>query len=248
MGEPLRLAPLVEALCEFRFASFDNAEWDLTLPGRLYELIGKEFSVSFPVSEVRFQIQHPVGTVSPSQVIIGPQRVQLRRADESAMVQLGPNLLVINHLQPYQSWEVFCSLIIRIFSQYTELCKQSVLDRIGLRYVNQIPVPSEEGFELSNFLTVVPNLKDSLERPLTGFQQRYEIDYDKPLATLIHQTAIIERMDRGVGILLDLDFNSQKVGSFANILEIKEWLNLAHDHINAAFRSSLNTEFYNSLK
>jgi uncharacterized protein (TIGR04255 family) len=247
MGEPLRLSPLIEAICEFRFAALEGDSWDLTIPGRLYNLICDEFSINSQVSEIG--IQFHVSSSGTSQAISETPRFQLRRPDGSAMVQTGPNLLVINHLQPYQSWEVFSSLIVRIFSEYVTLLGEFNLKQIGLRYINNISLKDEgDLFEISDYLNTKPNLLNSLDRPLLSFHQRYDIFYEELSAKLVHQTAIVSKSDTESVLVLDLDFNSDRVGDFNDLDKVKSWIDKAHDCIDSAFIDSLNIKYYEKIK
>jgi uncharacterized protein (TIGR04255 family) len=246
MGQPLKESPLIEVLCEFRFAP--SSAWDWTLPGRLYERIGKEFSERSQVNQFLFQIQEEAdNSESSPQIINVPQRIQLKRPDETALVQVSPNILVVNHLPPYPLWENFRDLIGKIFSEYINLCENLNLSGIGLRYINQIPI-SPEGFDISQFITLKPNLTGVLDRSLSSFHQRYDLAYESLKAVLIHQTGITEIQDDEFAIVLDLDFDSQEVDELKNITEIYKWLDEAHQHLSDAFIASLNPEYYQRLK
>jgi uncharacterized protein (TIGR04255 family) len=246
MSQPLKGSPLIEVLCEFRFAP--SSAWDWTLPGRLYERIGKEFSERSQVNQVVFQLQEETdNTEALPQIINVPQRLQLKRPDKTAIVQVGPHILVVNHLAPYPLWENFRSLILRIFSAYIDLYGDFTLSGIGLRYINQIPI-SPEGFEVSRFITLEPNLTGVIDRPLSSFHQRYDLSYESLKAVLIHQTGINETQEGEFAIILDLDFNSQEVDTLKEISEIEKWLDEAHQHLYEAFRASLNPAYYQLLK
>lgn len=247
MSQPLKGSPLIEVLCEFRFAP--SSAWDWTLPGRLYERIGKEFSERSQVNQVVFQLQEEAdNTEALPQIVNAPQRLQLKRPDKTAIVQVGPDILVVNHLAPYPLWENFRSLILRIFSEYIDLYGDfTLLSRIGLRYINQIPI-SPEGFEISRFITLEPNLTGVIDRPLSSFHQRYDLSYESLKAVLIHQTGINETQEGEFAIILDLDFNSQEVDTLKEISEIEKWLDEAHQHLYEAFRASLNPAYYQLLK
>lgn len=246
MGQPLKASPLIEVLCEFRFAP--SSAWDWTLPGRLYERIGKEFSERAQVNQVVLQVQEEVeNTEDLPQIINVPQRIQLKRPDETAIVQVGPHILVVNHLAPYPLWENFRSLILSIFSEYINLSGDFTLSGIRLRYINQIPI-SPEGFEVSNFITLKPSLTGVLEQSLSSFHQRYDLSYESLKAVLIHQTGINETQKGEFALFLDLDFNSQEVDSLKKISEIQSWLDEAHQHLSEAFIASLNSDYYQLLK
>lgn len=246
MSQPLKGSPLIEVLCEFRFAP--SSAWDWTLPGRLYERIGKEFSERSQLNQIVFQLQEEAdNTEALPQIINVPQRLQLKRPDQTAIVQVGPDILVVNHLAPYPLWENFRSLILRIFSTYIDLYGDFTLSRIGLRYINQIPI-SPEGVEISKLITLEPNLTGVIDRPLSSFHQRYDLSYESLKAVLIHQTGINDTQEGEFAIILDLDFNSEEVDTLKDISKIQKWLDEAHQHLYEAFRASLNPGYYQLLK
>ncbi len=243
MGEVLASPPLIEALCEFFFAP--QTTWDWTLPDRLYAQIRDEFPVKTQTDSVTFPFH-----VTPNQSVAqpgtrAPDRVQFKRADGSAMVQVAPLLLVVNHLKPYQEWERFRELIIGMFSRYADLVGPWKVQRIGLRYINRVLLP-ERPCDLSDFVTVVnQSLSGVLARPLSGFYQRYELEHDQPAGTLVHQSGIVREGDQEA-IMLDLHFISAVEVDEASVLV--PWLNDAHDRIGEAFVASLNPDYYASLK
>lgn len=55
MGEILKNPPLVEAVCEFQFVP--ESKWDWTIPGLLFEKIGKEFSERTEVHRLGVTVQ-----------------------------------------------------------------------------------------------------------------------------------------------------------------------------------------------
>ncbi|MCY7393009.1 MAG: TIGR04255 family protein, partial [Leptolyngbyaceae cyanobacterium CAN_BIN12] len=107
MGEKLKSQPLVEALCEFQFNLAGSNE--LTLPGLFYAQVREEFPHQDSVNELNFQVGlNNVGTIPQ---FISAQRLQLKRPDGSAMLQIGQGRLIVNRLQPYINWEDFRELI-----------------------------------------------------------------------------------------------------------------------------------------
>jgi uncharacterized protein (TIGR04255 family) len=236
MGELLKSEPLVEALCEFHFdLSGDN---ELTLPGLFYAQVRNEFPMLTSVSELGFQAP----------------KLQLKRTDGSAILQIAQNRLIINQLQPYVSWDNFKNLILEAFKKYIEICGEFVLKRISLRYLNHITLPQNKDFNIEDFLTIIPLFPKPLEKTMTGFQQVYEFMYNPPGAFLTHRTGVAKKTNEITVLILDLDFsftsqeiaNSQDKSKTCQWLE--EWLNQAHNHIEEAFISSLNSSYYQSLK
>jgi len=244
MGERLASPPLIEALCEFRFKP--TGEWDWTLPGRMFDKIGAEFSQRTQVLVTSLPLPSDPGQPIPLQTVISPDRVQLRRPDGSAMVQIGSNLLAINQLRPYQDWVTFRTRILNIHEAYVELSGQSELERIGLRYINQIALHGEDE-EIARMITVAPPLIGVLKRPLAGFYQRYELLQECPKGVLIHQTGK-RKGEKEDTLILDLDLASTDCASVVGSEAIGTWLDQAHDRVYEAFVASLTQELYERLR
>jgi len=245
MGDKLLSPPLMEALCEFKFAP--SAPWDWTFPGRLYDQLAGEFPVHSQVDGVGVQIHFGPDKPVSSQVIKGPDRIQMKRTDGSAMVQVGPHLLAVNHLRPYSDWESFRALILRVFEKYIKLSGECSLERIGLRYINQIQSIKVDTGRVGELISVTPSLKGTLHRPLAGFYQRYEIIYEAPRGVLIHQTGI-RNTEQGKALMLDLDFGSNELQGVCDQSAVKTWLDTAHEVVYDCFVTSLTREFYEELK
>ena len=66
------------------------------------------------------------------------RRIQFVRSDERALIQLGQDLLAINHLEPYPTWAYFKPIILDKLEVYQDIAQPEGLERIGLRYINKI--------------------------------------------------------------------------------------------------------------
>lgn len=243
MSEPLQNPPLIEAVCEFQFGA--DCKWDWTIPGRLFEKVGNEFSDRTEVHRLSVKTEQVSGkSVAPSVIETGPERIQLKRPDGSAMIQVGPKQLIINVLRPYPRWETFRDLIVRIYETYMTIVEVGTLGRLGLRYINQIEV---SGTDYRTVVTVWPSLARSLERGVTAFVQRYELRHDKPEGLLVHQTGLMQVEDKSI-VMLDLDFISSSVAHIVSRDDVLNWLEEAHCRVEEAFIDSLTPEKYRELK
>lgn len=243
MIEPLKNPPLIEAACEFRFNP--ESQWDWTIPGRLFDKIGDEFSERAEVRRLSLVVQESnEQTPSPALIEAGPDRIHLKRSDGSAIVQIGPRLLVINQRRPYPNWETYRELILRIYGAYREIGGSSNLTRIGLRYINEIP---KKKMAFTDVITVWPTLRGALIQDVSTFYQRYELKHDSPKGILIHQTGL-QMVDGKPVIMLDLDFVSVAVGKLKRTVSIGKWLDLAHDRVEEGFIASLVPDFFEKLK
>lgn len=245
MFEPLARPPLVEAICEFRFEP--SEQWDLTVPGRLYDLIQDEFPHREQVQGFGFSLHVGEGASAPVPTVQGGlDRVLMAREDGSVLVQTGPHLLVVNHRLPYPGWEDFRTRIGTVLKTYLELVPSS-FERVGLRYINQIPLPRAEGLEIGSLITLDPPIPSEMERPLANFYQRYELRHDDPVGILIHQTGMQLTQESDTVLMLDLDFGSLPEAR-PGIEEAEAWLISAHDRIEEAFRASVNPGLLDRMK
>ena len=245
MGEKLGTPPLIEAVCEFRFT--EKTAWDWIIPGQLYDKVKAEFPERAQISGVGFHVQTSPKKKPVASVQNLPDRVQLKRADGSAIVQVGYNLLAINVLRPYPSWTEFLVLITRIFNEYHSIAGTIELERIGLRYINQLTI-SDEFSEIVNMITLIPPLTGKLARPIHSFYQRYELEQDNPEGLLINQTGTQQDEKGNPVIVLDLDFGSTKVQKLKSVAQAKKWLDRAHNCVYEAFVSSLTPKLYDKFR
>ncbi|MBI2921577.1 MAG: TIGR04255 family protein [Planctomycetes bacterium] len=246
MGEKLQKPPLVEALCELRF---DPASpWDMTFPGLLYERVRNDFPERVQVDALEIDVGSSLGRARLAPVQRKVDRMQFSRPDKSAMVQVGPHLLTVNHLRPYPTWDGFRALISHVIEEHERVAGFLPVKRLGLRYVNQIELPArpQKARELSRWINLVPQLTRGLDRPVRGLYQRYEIEHDTPAGVLIHQTGFVVQ-NAIPALLLDLDFGSENPG-VKTMADVSCWLDGAHDRIGTSFIETLNPEYYERIK
>ncbi len=238
MAERLKYSPLIEALCEFRFAP--SQTWDWTIPGRLYDEIGKEFSERAQVDAIGVELLLAPNKVTAPQVIRGPspERVQLKRPDGTAMVQVGPHLLVVNHLRPYSDWASFRPMILDAYTKHEKITGPAKVARIGLRYINQIPLP-ERDCELEEITTLPQKLPGALQKPLANIYQRFELEQEQPKAILVVQAGI-QRTEQQNFLILDFDIGTHPKLEIAGVAGVLAWLDEAHDRIDEAFLAAVN--------
>ncbi len=245
MGETLRNPPLVEAVCEFRFQP--QSGWNLTVPGQVYATLAADFPEIRDVTTVESRTVREPGSIEALVEHQITPRVQMRRRDESALIQVGPDLLAINLLSPYPTWNDFRALITDVYSKYAETIPSSAIVRIGLRYINRIVI-SPGRTNISDYLTLDPPLHGALERPVTGFVQRYELAFDQPDGVLVHQTGFQTKPNSVPSLILDLDFAAERFEDLSDTDALAAWLTQAHDRVYESFVASVNPALLESWR
>jgi uncharacterized protein (TIGR04255 family) len=226
--------PVVEALCELYTS---GSAWDATIPGLFYEKVRDHFpkrGQSQPVAS-ETALRDPALAAR----ILSPEpRSQFQREDGTRMIQVAPELVVVNQLRPYPAFEDWRPQIVEVLDLYRELARPTRLERIGLRYINRVVIP-EPRFPMERYFAVYPEIPESLGREHGPFLLRIQLLPAVPDHQLIvtFGTAPVERADRHAFVL---DLYDTVVEQDFRALERR--VDEAHAHLERAFECMITDE------
>jgi len=234
MGKKYRNPPIMEALCEFQFDP--SSPWDLAVPGLVYEKLGDPFRKR-RLAKV-FEASISGGPEGIEQQVKTADRMQFLRDDERALIQVGPNLLAINHLKPYPTWQEFLPLIRQGFDAYLAAANPKGIQRIGLRYINRMEIPGER-IELEDYFEFRPFVAPRLPQDFGPFIVGVQIPYEDSSDTLRLQlaSATVET-PHTVPVMLDLDYFLAQPGRVSPD-RVFEWVEVAHSHVEEVFEACI---------
>ena len=237
MSRIYKSPPLVEALCEFQFAS---ENWDWTIPGLIYQEIQTRFPQKRQLNRVEFEIAALQGHLS-QQVKGNADRMHFLNPDNTALVQVGPDLLVVNHLQPYPQWRNFRPLILDMVGVYQRIANPKSLKRIGLRFINRIEIP-EKSFQMADFFKLEPRLPDEVPHQYKTLFMRVEIPYvtDAGLLTLTLGSIEPDQINKS-SFILDLDFATLP-DTQLSFDDCESWIEGAHTNIETFFEACITDD------
>jgi uncharacterized protein (TIGR04255 family) len=188
-----RNPPIEEALCEFRFKP--SREWDLTIPGKLHTKLGSDYTGKprqQRVVDVGFEMKH--GDVSGLRSRDELARVQLVTENERRIVGVGPDVLSVHMLRPYQDvtdpmhggWQEFRSRIENALNAYWTVANPEGINRISIRYINKI-VFDRTRVPLGDYLKCILPTVPGLPQTVNGFVSRSEFSYDDGVRLILSQ-------------------------------------------------------------
>ena len=202
--------PIEEALCEFRFAS--GTDWDFTIPGKLQGALGDRYSGK-PREQKAVQIGLRVQNGKPADLEYGEglAKVQLVEQEGRRMVGVGPNVLSIHMLRPYQDtlnaeqggWQEFGPRIAAALKAYRDVAQPEGINQIGVRYINKIEIPLTN-IKIEEYLNCVHLKTEGLPEQYVNFLSRVEYVYEDK-ARLVLSYGLLDASSNGVDCLLDLD-------------------------------------------
>jgi uncharacterized protein (TIGR04255 family) len=234
MGKKYAKPPIVEAVCEFRLTP--ETQWDLTIPGLLYEKLKK----LFPQKEQRViqemeLIQRPEGSLE--QQIRTSERIIFFTEDRRMLVQVGPRLLAINVLKSYPHWEGFKPRIRRAWESLRVAVEVQGLERIGLRYVNHVELPGQS-VELAEYFEFYPFVGQRLPQQMVSFLAGAEFSYADGRDRCRVQLAPIQGSGGKSLFMLDIDYFLAQPRA-VKPEEALAWVEEAHSRVEEVFEGSI---------
>ena len=245
MQRQYRNPPIKEAVCEFRFQSEDS--WDLAVPGLIYAELKNDFPRRLPniVQTTGIRITSGPGSHPEISSQVDEQFQQdisqlqglrfWREETEDGLIIVAPNKLSVSQFPPYKSWDNFFPIIRQAFDAYRTISQPKTLDRIGLRYINDVAfdVPS---VDLDDYFEYYPYLGSDLPQDFNSLQMSIAIPFNAERDSLrLHISTV---PGEGVVVRLDLDYSLTKSDA-VSLDQALDWLQEARDNLEKVFEGCL---------
>ena len=199
-------APIVEAVIHWQAHPAEPFE-----PAKLLSQL-KELLPDYPHVQPQheFSLEHRVG---PQGTRLNQshswQAFQLSSSDGGYVAQFNRTGLVFSRLPPYQRWTPFSQEALRVWGIYRQIAAPPAIQRIGIRYINLVPVDSID--EAHRLLRQPPGFPGELDLPPANYvhQSRFDVPGHHLQLNLIQtvQQAPPES-DRKLNLIVDLDIFS----------------------------------------
>lgn len=227
MGKTFKHAPLKEAVFEIRFPPDLYAE---TKRADFYNLIKKDFP----------QIFVPIAGPAESFAL---KPYDFKNNDGTKLIKYSINRFSF-HTQEYsKGFEAFEEECLKYTNLLIDFLKIQTLDRIGLRYINEIPVIRRDGIiKLSDYLKISFDAPDFLTTDPELFHYAVLAKVDDGKLRLLTQCQILPL--GGEVIVLDFDY------FFENKIKAKDFnvfLSKAHDNIKNKIFLKLISDKYRTM-
>ncbi|MDP3089322.1 MAG: TIGR04255 family protein [Nitrospira sp.] len=236
-----RYPPIVEALCELYF---EGSEWDDTVPGQFYDQIKIDFPVKRQREIQEAQVMFSTAGEASAGVKRLPPWMQFVTSDESRLIQIGQDVLVINQLRPYPHFEEWEPLIYSSLETYRKVANPKGIARLGLRYINRVVIPHTQ-ILMEDYFTVYPQLPKAMGEMHGRFMIRVDLPSQQGgHGVLITFGSAPAEKPNEVAHLLDL-YDIFKPEHPLGFDSIKDQVAIAHKNIEAAFEGSITDKLRN---
>lgn len=235
--------PIAEVICECYFET-PFAWQDEPVKQQFRDLLGRE---DFPIIRDKHASPPPsqlqAGVISTLTPLIA-RKTQFVSADEKTFFQVSGNLLAVNRLRPYQSWEYFLPIVHRGVDAYRSLTGSTQIMIPGLRYINQIEIPGGPGvrLELEDYFEFYPYVGKRLPQThgdfIIGIKISFEEGFDALALELSCNATNLER--QAFVMVLDLYYRAiNRRQPSLTVETVFDWLDIAHRHIQDTFEGCL---------
>ncbi|MBD3405657.1 MAG: TIGR04255 family protein [Candidatus Lokiarchaeota archaeon] len=187
---------------------------------------GVSFSIGLPFQESPESIQWEFST-----------------KDKTSHIRLSMDRLIFV-TKEYKNYSEFRENYTFAFNEFTKTTKLQNFNRLGLRYINEIPLPHENNvieYILKRFNPIISRSRIEEDAPIT-FQTEYRVRHDEGLVTLRNNLSFEDGIPK---YIIDIDGYSVEVMTSNQIETISEKL---HNLIVTEFHKNITDKFLESLR
>jgi uncharacterized protein (TIGR04255 family) len=234
----LSKAPITEALVDIRCKLPKGFSLDQ------FKTIGAKISGDYPFERVmrlhETKIRIDVKDDEQSVTTLGKMNgYRYESSNRTRIVQLRLDGFTFNRLKPYSTWIEVRDEALRLWNLYTELVKPVFINRIALRYINNLNVPMPVR-NFRDYLTCPPEAPEGPTTGISSFFNRVVVATEDSRLNAIITQALEPKVDveNYLPIILDIDVIKFTMDGFLeeDILAILEKL-----------RDFKNQIFFNSI-
>ncbi|MCM0608374.1 MAG: TIGR04255 family protein [Ideonella sp. WA131b] len=236
----LTKAPVAEAVIEIRVRlSRPVVQADFNaFRDRLKDQFPKDQNIRYVASHMQFGSDEEL----KNDVSTGLIGVRLDDQEGRWVVQAKSDGLAVSRLPPYESWDGLVATLRELWPVYVEVFEPSAILRLGVRYINRVPLPDAENVDLDALLTAGPKIPPLLPQTLTQFVTRviFPLPDEGIVLTVLQslEPAPGDVVGRRAHVVLDIDAACEQTMS-PNAIEMWGRLDSLRDAKNMAFFGSL---------
>lgn len=243
----LNSVPIVEAAIEIRCAVEEPWTEDRIRPLIEDDLEGYRFKDS--ASEYKQILLEDGQPVSYPAEKVGFKGIRFCSDDEKYVWAFNRDALVVSRLEPYETWALFRDEALKVWELHSNLARPSEIERIGLRFINRIPLP-EGKIDLDDFLEAGPRQPRDFDFPIADFLHRDSFrvpgyPYRVNIVRTLQRPSDPEARD--CAIIIDIDVYSQETIA-PDISTIKKKLEDMRILKNDAFFGSITPSLHDDLQ
>jgi uncharacterized protein (TIGR04255 family) len=215
-------APIKEAIVDFQIDPPSGLTVERLENITAFRTLGYTESRKLFIGRVEGKLEAGQLTAKAEQ---GQTGTQFFGADGKHVVQLRVNGFTFSRLAPYQSWEQVRDEAKKLWAIYRDVVGSAPVRRVGLRYVNQLDLPSTLR-DFRDYIRTYPEISTELHQQLLTFVMQVIIPQPDIGGMLILNEALVPPSTPDLAsVVLDIDLYKEGLQSLPdeeiwNVLEV----------------------------
>jgi uncharacterized protein (TIGR04255 family) len=128
----------------------------------------------------------------------------LRSEEFRQVITASPDKFSFSQLPPYDSWEVFCPAVRRMWDLYVAKISPEKVIRVATRFVNRIEIPLPVT-DLGEYFRTAPLISPKMSQELSGAFMQLQLPQKDIDCTVLLTEALLGAGDSTVAFVLDID-------------------------------------------
>jgi len=238
------VAPIQEAVCEFRLRQ--STAWDMATPGLLYPGL----QGLYPERRQRADAEPAVVQNDKGEsvaTLVKVDRIVYSAKDGKSFVQVGPRMVSIHRLRPYESWEGFSKQVAHVYEVLRPIVGATSFERIGLRYLNRLDIPGPQ-IAISDFLKFRPETGSQAAEAMIGVQMA--CTFGVPGGTEGYRVMLVSLVPDDpthAAFMLDIDYFTVVPGRVQSDTALS-WIETAHANVENVFEGCITDKLRGLFK
>jgi uncharacterized protein (TIGR04255 family) len=228
--------PLLEVICEFVFPNDGGIDFE-KIDSSFTDRVKNEFPIRRERKDKSYIIEKTDNDLDPK-ISRMPTLIQYVDSKENLMAQIGNNLLAVNHLKPYNSWEDFSPIVLKNLNIYKECSNKLFIERVTFRYINKIEIPVEE-LKISDYFNYAITIPTGISNTIGNLMIQTENIYEENEILGVTLHTIPSQTKEKASFIFDISYTSANHNNI-DFSKIHIWLNKAHKILNDVFEKSLS--------
>jgi uncharacterized protein (TIGR04255 family) len=126
--------------------------------------------------------------------------------DNLNILQINIEGFIFSRLKPYENWKKFFNEALRLWVIYREYAKVQSIRRLGLRFINKIPVSDTNSINIDDYLIDPPQTPHNMDMLFTEFLHRDSLAIPNyPYNATIIKALKSNPKINGADIIIDID-------------------------------------------
>jgi len=201
--ENLKNAPIEEAIIDLRVSLPEDCDQEN------FRQVTEDLKDIFSEKQEQRQVTHQItdnidGDISKI-VTEKMNGFNLRTENQRHFLQVTREGFTLSELKPYSDWVSFEKIAKTAWASYAKRTAFESINRIALRYINNIELQMAPGVPFEEYLTAAPVVPDGLPQGVYDFATRVSfVDPETRLNAHISQ-AMQSKPDGKISVILDID-------------------------------------------